>query len=199
MLNRLNDRVRADAIRVASAEVERSRTEALAAQDRLTEYRRRIEMIDPTELSKTVLDTIAALSLQAVEAAAQIDITREASPNSPQLAPLNARLRAVRAQIELERASLAGSDSALANKVADYERLAMQRDFAEKSFVSALTVLEAARLEAARQQAFLERIVEPRAADKATAPLRAVWTGGAFFIGLGLLWLFRPERAARAA
>ena len=193
MVNRLNDRVRADALHVAEADVARSRADAAAALDRLTAFREQAGMIDPTELSKTVLATIAALSLQAAEVAAQIDITREAAPNSPQLAPLLARQHALQAQIDSERATLAGGSATLAPKVAEFERLALLRDFAEKQYVSALTVLEMARLDAARQQAFLERVVEPQTPDLRVAPHRGLTTAAVFCAGLLLLWLFRRD------
>ena len=80
LLNRLNTRAHIDALRVAEAQVVRSRAVATDAQDRLTAFRTHENMVDPTQLSKTVLETVAALSLQLVETSAQIDITRQAAP-----------------------------------------------------------------------------------------------------------------------
>jgi capsular polysaccharide transport system permease protein len=196
LLNGLNDRARADLLRVAEAEVERSRGAARQAQERLTEFRTRESVIDPTQLSETVLKTIASLSLQAVESAAQLDVTMQASQYSPQIAPLRARVRALQSQIDQERAVLAGGDASFAPKIAEYERLTLERDFADKSFVSALSVLESARLDAMRQQAYLERVVEAGVADDPLYPRRVIWTGSAFLGGLAIFWLFRPSAHA---
>jgi len=199
LLNRLNERARADSLRVAEGEVARSRAQARAAEQQLTDFRNREAVIDPTLLAKTVLDTIAALSLQSVETVAQIDIARQASPNSPQIAPLSARLRALRAQMQQERASLAGGDRSFAPRIAEYEQLVLERDFAERSLLSAMAVLEAGRMDALRQQAYLERVVEPRAADEALYPHRPRWIAGIFAAGLALVWLFRPTTAGAPA
>jgi capsular polysaccharide transport system permease protein len=196
LLNRLNDRARSDAVRVAEAEVARSQERARQAQNAVTAFRRREAVIDPTQLSQTVLATIGALSLQRVEAAAQIDMTAQTSPNSPQIPPLRSRMRALQHQIDHERATLAGGENSFAPRIAEYERLTLERDFAEKSFVSALSLLQTARLDAERQLAYLVRVVEPRAADDAAYPRRVLWTGLVMLSGLAVFWMFRPPPPA---
>jgi capsular polysaccharide transport system permease protein len=198
LLNRMNDRARADAIHVAEAEVARGKQLALEAQERVTAFRDRESVIDPTQISKTVLNTIAALSLQLVQIRAQLDVTMQASPNSPQIAPLRSQVNALRQQIDHERGTLAGDDRSLAPRIAEYERLTLQRSFAEKSFVSTLNQLEAARLDAQRQQDYLEPVVEPHAADEAHYPLRILWTLATFLTGCVVFWMFRPRAAATA-
>ena len=197
LLNRMNDRARADAIRVAQNEVARSKQRALDAQERVTAFRDRESIIDPTQLSKTVLNTMTALSLELVENRAQLDVTMRASPNSPQIVPLRSRVRALQEQIEHERGTLAGNDHSLAPRIAEYERLTLQRTFAEKSFVSALNQLEAARLDAQRQQDYLEPVVEPHAADEAHYPWRILWTFVTFLAGCVVFRMFRPRVAAQ--
>ena len=197
LLNRMNDRARADAIRVAQDEVARSKTLALEAQERVTAFRDRESVIDPTQFSQTVLSTMTALSLQLVEDRAQLDVTMQASPHSPQIAPLRSHVQALQEQIDHERGTLAGDDRSLAPQIAEYERLTLQRTFAEKTFTSALNQLEAARLDAQRQQDYLERVVEPHAADEARYPRRVMWTVVTFLVGCAVFWMFRPQRAVR--
>lgn len=197
LVNRLNERARADAIQVAQAEVSRAKAQALDAQDKVTAFRDQEAVIDPTQLSETVLKTIGALSLQLVEARAQQDVTAQASPNSPQIPLLRARVAALSQQIEHERNALAGDGHSLAPRIAEYERLTLQRGFAEKSFVSALSLQEAAKLDAQRQQAYLEQVVAPREADEARYPWRVAWTLGAFLAGCAVFWMFRPPAAGK--
>jgi capsular polysaccharide transport system permease protein len=197
LLNRMNDRARADAIRVAQDEVARSKRLALQAQERVTAFRDRESVIDPTQFSKTVLSTMTALSLQLVEDRAQLDVTMQASPRSPQIAPLRSQVKALQEQIEHERGTLAGDDHSLAPRIAEYERLTLQRTFAEKTFTSALNQLEAARLDAQRQQDYLERVVEPHAADEARYPRRILWTFVTFLTDCAMFWMFRPRAAVR--
>ncbi len=196
LLNRLDQRARADAIHVANDEVARSRAEALAAQDRMTEFRNREQVIDPLKLSQTVLSTITTLTEQLVETAARLDVAIQASPNSPQIAPLRGRIKALQSQIDQERGVLAGGGASLAPRVAAYERLLLERSFAEQTFVSALTMLETARLDAERQQAYLEQVVAPHVADEPRYPHRVIWVAVTALVGLTVFWLFRPQAPA---
>ena len=192
LVNRMNERAHADAIRVAEAEVADSRIVALAAQDDVTAYRNREQVVDPLKLSQTVLTTIATLTEQLVTAAAELDVALHQSPHSPQIAPLRGRIAALQGQIDRERGVLAGSDSSLAPRIAAYERLLLLRSFAEQRYVSALTLLETARLDAERQAAYLERVVTPRIADQARYPYRVLWPTLTLLVGLLLCRLFRP-------
>jgi len=192
LLNRLNERSRADAMQVATDEVARSRAAATAAEDAMTGFRIRESVIDPTQFSATVLSTIGTLSMQLVDTAAQLDVTMRASPNSPQIPPLRGRVQALQAQIDHERDALAGSDMSLAPKIANYERLALSRDLADRSLVSAMNLLEAAHLDVVRRQEYLEHVVEPGLPDKAHYPYRLVWTSLVLAGGLTIFVLFRP-------
>ena len=197
LLNKLQARARQDAIRVAADQVERTRAAATEAEQALTDFRVRESMIDPTLLAQTVLKTIAALSLQTVEADAQLDLLRHASGNSPQIPPLQSRIAALQAQIDRERATLAGSAVSFAPKIAEYERLALLRDFAVRNFIASLTALETARQQAAHQRAYLEHVVQPHAADSPTYPYRILSV--LIVLGLGLLGfrVTRPHEAGR--
>jgi capsular polysaccharide transport system permease protein len=69
------------------------------------------------------------------------------------------------------------------------------RDFAVRNFLASLTSLESARLEALHQRAYLERVVQPRAADRPAYPYRVVWVLVVFGVGM-LAWrMFRPSGA----
>jgi capsular polysaccharide transport system permease protein len=192
LLNRLQTRARQDAIRVDIAEVERTRELAAAAQLALTGFRTRESMIDPTLLAKTVLSTITALSLQVVEASAQLDLLQHASAGSPQIPPLRSRVYSLQTQIDRERASLAGTDVSLAPRIAEYERLALLRDFAMRNYLASLTALETARLDAQHQRVYLERVVQPRAADQAAYPYRVLSILIIFGVGLVAYRSVRP-------
>ena len=76
------------------------------------------------------------------------------------------------AQIELERSRVAGEADSLAPQIGEYERLALDRDFAQRSLAAAVTTLEAARLDVHRKQLYLERVVSPNLPDKAEEPRR---------------------------
>jgi capsular polysaccharide transport system permease protein len=69
-------------------------------------------------------------------------------------------------------ARVAGGDKSLANKAADFQRLLLEREFADRQLGSALASLEQARNEAQRKQLYLERIVQPNKPDYPLEPRR---------------------------
>jgi capsular polysaccharide transport system permease protein len=60
----------------------------------------------------------------------------------------------------------------LAERIATYDRLTLERDVANRMLTGSETELTRARAEAVRQQLYLERVVEPQLPDFATEPRR---------------------------
>jgi capsular polysaccharide transport system permease protein len=72
----------------------------------------------------------------------------------------------------------------LARKAAEYQRLALDREFADKQLASAMVSLEQARNDAQRKQLYLERIVQPSKPDIAVEPKRLRSIFSTFILGL---------------
>lgn len=176
LVNKLNDRAEDDAIETALRVVESSKIQALAELDKLTAFRDRELMIDPTRVSQEVLDTIANLSLQEAHTDAELAEMLKSSPESPQVSSLRLRITALDDQIDKERKQLAGTNGSMAPLVAEYERLDLEREFADKTFLSALNLLEDARVDALRQRYYLDRVSNPAVPDYADYPYRLTWT-----------------------
>ena len=139
-----------------------------------------------------VMELIGQLSAQLSEVGMQITETEGNSPHSPQLQALRQRAAAIGRQIGIERARVANDSDGLADKIAEYERLTLEREFSIRTLEHAVAGLETARIEARRKQLFLEPVVEPGLPDTAMQPWR--WRSvlvvfGFNVIGLGLLWL----------
>lgn len=175
LVNRLNERARQDTVARAEAEAARLRTRLEAAQASLTAFRERERLIDPGQATMAVLETIAKLAQEAALLSVQIGELGKGSPNSPQLGPLRGRRAAIEAQIAKERHRLAGDAQSIAPRLVEYERLMLEREFAEKALVSAMTAVETARVEAQAQQVYLERVTQPSAPDYPAAPWRFLW------------------------
>jgi capsular polysaccharide transport system permease protein len=94
------------------------------------------------------------------------------APQSPQLPVLDQRIAAFVTQMEAERSQIAGQSDSLAPKIGQYERLSLDRDLAVKTLESSVAALESARIEARRQQLYLDRVVSPNLPDKAERPRR---------------------------
>ena len=192
LVNKLNERMQDDAVRVAAAEVARAEQRRIDNQIATTEFRNRELILDPGKNSAIVVELIGKLSTQLADARAQIAETRGNSPNSPQLQSLKQYADAIAQQINIERGRVASSSDGLADKIATYERLMLEREFSIRILASAVAALETARIEARRQQMYLERVVEPGLSDEATMPRRwemVLTIFGFNVIGVGVLWL----------
>ena len=160
-------------------------------------------MLDPGKSSAMVVELIGQLSAQLSEVGMQIVETEGNSPRSPQLQALRQRAAAIERQIGIERARVAGASDGLAGQIAEYERLVLEREFSTRTLEHTVAGLETARIEARRQQLFLEPIVQPGLPDAATQPRRwrtVLVVFGFNLIGLAVLWLigtgFREHASA---
>ncbi len=192
LVNKLNERAQRDAIASAEREVAASRARAIAVQDEVTAFRNREAVLDPSRVSAAALETIARLSLDEAQTNASLAELMKSSPQNPQVLTLRLRIAALEDQITKERLQLAGSDSSMAPRIAEYEKLMLEREFAERTFVSALNSLETARLDAQRQRLYLERISSPAVPDYAAYPYRLTFIAATFLLS-GMIY-----RIARA-
>jgi capsular polysaccharide transport system permease protein len=192
MVNRMNERIQNDAVRVAADEVSRNEQRLITAQVAITNYRNRELMIDPARSSVILSELTARLDSDLTQTKTELTEMMAASPNGPQIGVLQRRIAALEAQIPQERTRISDPSTGLANKLAEYEKLVLDREFAKQALTAASSALDAARAEARRQQLYLERVVEPSEPDYPTMPQRLRMIATSFGLNvLGLLvgWL----------
>lgn len=192
LINRMNKRANTDSL--ANAESERDRAEklVLTTQNEITLFRNRELLLDPSLASLKTLDLIGRLSVELAQTRTALAETTASSPASPALQGLQVRIRALQDQIASERGNIVGTDTALAEKISEYERLVLRREFAERNLAAASSAVENARQEARRQQIYIETIVAPARADEPTQPRRLRSIASVFVLGFALysmLWL----------
>lgn len=183
LVNRLNERSQRDAIKLAEAEADRMRQRALLAQAALTAFREREQLVDPSQATLAVLETIARLSMDSANISVQINEITASSPNAPHLANLQTKRAAYESQIAKERHRLAGDAQSIAPRIAEYERLMLEREFAERALLGAMSAVELARVEAFRQHVYLERVAAPGQPDYPSYPWKIVWSMVALVAG----------------
>ncbi|MFD9896910.1 capsule biosynthesis protein [Mesorhizobium sp. NPDC059025] len=189
LINRLNDRARQDAIRYAQVEVWHSERRLSHMQKRLTDFRNREVMVDPTKQSAAALDLIARLSDEVSESKTRLMEVEVQTPQSPQVEALRVRITATERQISEERARIVGSDNSMAPRIAQYEQLLLEREMATKMLASATASLESAKIDAQRQQLYLERIANPNLPDYALYPKRLRSVLLLFAIFFSIYWI----------
>ncbi|MCO4318291.1 capsule biosynthesis protein [Phyllobacterium sp. 21LDTY02-6] len=191
LINRLNDRARRDAVRFAEIEVKDSEQRLAGVQESLTAFRNRVSMVDPGKQSAAMFEMIAKLSDEVAQSKAQLAAVSEQAPQSPQVQSLRSNIEAKERQIIEERANIVGGDASMAPLIAQYEQILMQRELATRMLESAATSLENARLEAQRQQLYLERVVNPNLPDYALYPKRIRSILLILCLSLAAFWIAR--------
>jgi capsular polysaccharide transport system permease protein len=192
LVNKLNTRMQQDAVRVAAAEVTRAEQLRIDKQVAVTAFRNRELILDPAASSTMVVELIGKLSTELADVRTQIAEMESNSPSNPQLRSLHEQASAIEGQILTERGRVANNSDGLAEKIEQYERLMLEQEFAVQMLTQAMTGLELARIDARRQQLFLERVVEPGVPDEALMPERwrmVLTVFGFNVIGVGVLWL----------
>jgi len=172
IVNRLNERSASQAVEDARRRVIEAEGALLDVQTRMTEFRNREEIIDPEATAAESGEVIGTMLVALAEMKAERGRLLSEAPESPQLAPLNNRIRAYEAQVAAERAKLTGNARSLAPQVSAYERLKLDQEIAARTLTSARSALDSAEQEARRQQLYLQRIVQPGLPDKPSEPSR---------------------------
>ncbi|MBX6373676.1 MAG: capsule biosynthesis protein [Acetobacteraceae bacterium] len=188
LVNRMSERAREDALRIARDEVAVAERRVMAAREALTTLRARQQELDPSRGAAIATETIGQLESQLTVARADLAArSRFMRPDNPGLLEVRNRIAALERQIAEERQRYTAGNETLASQLAEYERLMLERDLADRQLASAVASLEQARVEAQRQQVFLARVVEPNLAEYPLYPRRIMNSIG-LFIGLAVIY-----------
>lgn len=203
MVNRLNERLQQDGLRVAREELGRAEVRLSAAQLAMTEFRERERAVDPTRSGAVAVENIGRMEGALAQARAEMgEATRFARGDNPRVMQLRNRIEALTAQVAEERKRTSANESGLSQQISEFERLSLDRELARAQLSSATASLEKARVDAQRQQLFLLRIVEPNLAEYARYPkatLTVLYLFLTLSVAYGLAWLLIAGMREHAA
>lgn len=201
VLNNLNQRAEEDAVASAENEVRRARQAVADVSQRLRAFRDVAGFVNGQNENEATLKTVTSLMTQAADARAELQQARVLTPKSPQIAALTDKVRSYQKQIQQTRLSIAGNNSSLAAKMADFEKLTLDQRIAERTLTAAVAARETARQTAQRQHLYLQVVVEPNLPDQNTYPRRLLWmllifvTAQLIYTGVRSLRQFAIEHA----
>lgn len=192
LVNRLNERSAADALAQARQSRDEARARLSSAQQQLTAFRNREQIIDPASAAQQSSSLIGGLLSEVARLRADRAQIAAEAPSSPQLPTFDNRIRAYERQIAAEREKIAGDASSLAPKLSVYEDLAMAREFADRELTQATAAVITAEQEARRQKLYLDRVVAPSLPDEPEEPKRLLAILTVFassLLAYGIGWL----------
>jgi capsular polysaccharide transport system permease protein len=186
LVNRLNERMVLDAETYAQSVVNRAQEHLVDIGLRFVKFRNAVGSVDPSRESAIALEQIAQMTTELAEMQASLQQQISLSPTSPAIPPLRERIRTYQEQIDREKLKIVGADRSLSGRLAEFEKLTLERQLAAREMDSALANLTAARQDAQRQHLYLQRITQPNLSDEAKYPRRFLALGAAvgFFLAI---------------
>jgi capsular polysaccharide transport system permease protein len=180
MINALSAIARNDATRYAQEDLDLALERLKNAREALTTFRLTNQIVDPNADIQAQMGLLT--TLQAQEAAALIEfdlISRTAPPGDQRVVAARMRLEVIKERIAEERqkfgiggAGPGGQEYARA--IAEFERLTVDREFAETAYAAAFSALDGARAEANRKSRYLAAYITPTLAEKSEFPQRGL-------------------------
>lgn len=208
LVNRLSERARNDTLRLAQQEIDIAERRVLESRSAMVRFREQERDLDSAGTAQAAVALRG--QLEAALAQARAELTERLQfmrPDNPALQITRNRIEALERQIVAERSRHTDTTSVVDNTVlsrqlAAYERLMLERQFADQQLASATASLENARVEVQRQHLYLARIVQPNLAVYPLYPrkltnLASIFVGLAIAYGIGwLLIVGMREHAA---
>ena len=196
LVNTLSNRIEADSLGSARAEVQLALERVKASNTAMTGFRSTNISINPAAETSALLGIVSGLESSVASTQAELSEKRAfMKEDSVVVKTLKNKIAALNGQLKKEKRRLVGKDGEGMNQlISDYQPLALDQELAQQQYASALTSLELARIEAQRKKLYLVTFVKPGLPEEALKPERIlkimttfVYAFLLFSIG-GLMW-----------
>ena len=176
-INALSELAQADATRHAEAELRQAMIHAREARTELAAFRARTRILDPEADIRGRMGLLDTLQHQLAEALVEGDVlARTTRAGDPRVARTARRVEVIRARITQERDGFAAGENHAAEDyvevLSEFERLDVDRVFAEQAYLAARAAYDAAVADARRDSRYLAAYVGPTLAERAVYPRR---------------------------
>ena len=164
LVNRLSERAQEDSLQLARREVENYRQRALDSLDALLAFQEKAQQVDPQGFASARTQIQAGIEQEVTQLQAQLDVLRKKLPeDAPGITQVRDRLGVIERQLIAERAksTVSSGEVSAAQILNEFAKLKLENEFATQAYMSSLASLESARLEAIRQNLYLETFVRP--------------------------------------
>src|SRR5438309_8849570 len=136
-VNRLNRRGRGDVVQLAEQEVADAEQAERQAAIALAQFRNASGIIDPEKQATVQLQMISKLQDELIGSRMQLLQLQAMAPENPQIPILHVRVAGLAHEVDRQLGIVAGSRRSLSATAARYQRLQLERDFADKRLAAA--------------------------------------------------------------
>ena len=182
LINRLNERAQKDSLNFAQKFVSEAEDNVIKVSNELEQYRIKNKIFDLPATSQAQLSMMSEIKSELVRIDTQILQLQSIAPENPQIKALKTRKANLEKELNQQSKKLTGNKKSLASQSAQYQRLVLNNELAQKELTAAITALHNTRSELERQQLYLEVISTPTLPDWAKEPKRIYNTISLFII-----------------
>lgn len=192
MINELSDIAREDTTDYARNELEIAFERLKIARQAVTEFRNRNNIVDPSADIQGQMGLLNTLQQQLAESMIDLDLLTDVTRDTdPRIEQAKRKIQVIKGRISEERQKFGlgeGNDEeAYSMLVGQYEVLTVDREFAERTYFTALATYDAAVSEASQQSRYLAAYVKPTLAESSQYPKRLTIFGLALVFIL-MIW-----------
>lgn len=197
-INQLSAIAREDSTRLATEELEKARLELTTTRQAMTAFRMSSLIVDPQADLAGQMGVLSGLQGQLAEALVAHDLLMEnARPTDHRVTQSQQKIDALRRLIDSERSKFGNpgqgpEGESYAQLMAEYEKLAVDREFAEGAYRAARINYETALSDAQRKSRYLAAHITPKIAQSSIEPNR-LWllamVAGLLLVGWSIMAL----------
>lgn len=173
-INGVSHKIAKEQLNFIEQELSYANTKMQEAKQKLLKFQNTYKVLDPTQEAQAVATLIGQLESQLAakeaELKTQLTYMRE---DSFQIEALKGQIKALREQIEKEKARLVGGENSKLNKIMlDYLNYKLEADFLTDVYKTILSAMEATRVDASRKLKNVVVISSPNLPEEALYPKR---------------------------
>jgi len=178
LINELSQIAQDDKTRFALENLERAQERLKKIRLDLSVFRSQNQIINPEVDFQGQMNVVGELQAQLAGALVQREtLMSYARVNDPRLLSLDRRIKAIRSQIDEERALIASNSAqdegmALTDVIGKYEELLVELEFSQDAYVASRAIEQQALSEAQRQSRFLAAHIQPTKSVEPQYPQR---------------------------
>jgi capsular polysaccharide transport system permease protein len=196
LVNDLSTEARRLLIDTAQSEVTRTEERLIKSRVSVSELRNRQQSLSPAMKAESEQELIQGVDKSLIDLKARrATLAASLSESSPSVRALDRQIAALNTELRSKRRSIgSGSDTGdgtpnLSSAIIEFEKLTLEKEFAEKAYTSALTSLESSQAEARKRARYFAIVVAPTTQEVALYPIG--WLNTLlFFAAATILWLF---------
>jgi capsular polysaccharide transport system permease protein len=183
-INNMSVRARRDTVQFAEGELDKAEAALKKSQLQVLAFRNKSDVIDPTKQAEITATGLGKQRDELLNMRAKYESMHKfLDPSSPTMRVLQSEIAAKEAGIQQAQTTLtreprdnsageAVKTRALSAVMTDYQELSLEQTLREKAYALAQDSLQRARIDAARQQLYLNAFVHPQEPQESLYPKR---------------------------